>query len=113
MSPTPGPSPGISGVSIGFLQLVSVVVVPGTTSTRPWSSHLWRKERPNSRGHTTGRGKWQGGFYRVEHGGWGCQQLGLLGGWEEHGHTHLVWGRQRALGEEVFWKCPALQGTQW
>ena len=39
----------------------------------------------------------------------GGQQLGLLGWW---GCTHLVWGWQRALGEEVFWKCPALQGTQ-
>lgn len=28
------------------------------------------------------------------------------------GHPHLVWGWQRAVGEEVFWKCPALQGTQ-
>lgn len=54
---SPGPSPGISGVSDGFLQLVSVWLVPGAASTRPWSSHLWRKERPNSGGHTAGSGK--------------------------------------------------------
>lgn len=40
---SPGPSPGISGASGSFLQLVSDLAVPGSLSTRPWSSHLWRK----------------------------------------------------------------------
>lgn len=31
--------------------------VPGAASTRPWSSHLWRKERPDSRGHAAASGK--------------------------------------------------------
>ena len=75
MSLSPGPSPGISGVSDGFLHLVSDWLVPGAASTRPWSSHLWRKEKPNSGGHTAGRGKWQGGPYRVEH--WG----GVVSSW--------------------------------
>lgn len=55
------PSPAISGGSGGILQLVSDWLVPGFASTRPWSSHLWRKGRPDSRGHTAGGGKWQGG----------------------------------------------------
>lgn len=76
---TPGPLPGISGISGGFLQLVSDWAVPGTASTRPWSSHLWRKERPNSRGHAAGSGKRQGGSYRVEHGG---QVVSSWGFWE-------------------------------
>lgn len=35
-----------------------------------------------------------------------------VGGRSGKGHSHLVWGWQRAVGEEVFWKYPGLQGTQ-
>lgn len=87
--PTPRPSPGISGVSGGFLQLVSVWAVPGAASTRPWSSHLWRKERPNSRGHAVGSAKWQGGSCRVEPGGAVVNSWGF---WEgERNMGTLTW----------------------
>lgn len=45
----------------------------------------------------------------------GMTTVGLprVGGGESgKGYSHLVWGWQRAAGEEVFWKYPGLQGTQ-
>lgn len=39
-----GPQPRLSPGSDGFLQMVSELALPGATSTRPWVSHLWRKQ---------------------------------------------------------------------
>ena len=56
-------------------------------------------------------GKWEAVHGAEQWTGLSAAGAGRVGGTRTW-HPHLVWGWQRALGEDVFWKCPALQGTQ-